>query len=151
VKILVTLLLILFSSACMVIPTPEHRLGGRVPCDDEKTAFIVKEKTSKEEVLLKLGEPDLVLSKERVFVYRWEMVAAYFIVGGYGAGAMGPIQRPHFLIIEFNDKNIISRHEVNASVFSSATPSVETFKAPQPDRDATTREIPKSVQTPLPQ
>ena len=130
-KILLTLLLILFSSACMVIPTPEHRIAGRVPCDEEKTTFIVKETTSKEEVLLKLGEPDLVLNQETIFVYRWEMVAAYFVVGGYGAGAMGPIQRPHFLIIEFNDRNIISRHEVRASVFSSATPSVETFKSPQ--------------------
>jgi hypothetical protein len=131
VKILFAFLLILFSAACVVIPTPEHRDHGRVPCDEEKTTFMVKETTSKEEVLLKLGEPDLVLNHERIFVYRWEMVAAYFIVGGYGAGAIGPIQRPHFLIIEFNDKNIISRHEVRASVFSSSTPSVETFKSPQ--------------------
>ena len=136
-KTLLTLLLILFSSACMVIPTPEHRIGGRVPCDEEKTTFIMKETTSKEEVLLKLGEPDLVLNRERIFVYRWEMVAAYFVVGGYGGGAIGPIQRPHFLIIEFNDKNIISRHEVRASVFSSATPSVETFKEPQQSSGAT--------------
>jgi hypothetical protein len=131
VKILLPLLLILFSSACVVIPTPEHRLGGRVPCDDEKTTFIVKETTSKEDVLLKLGEPDLVLNRERIFVYRWEMVAAYFVVGGYGAGAMGPISRPHFLIIEFDDKNIAARHEVRESIFSSRTPSVETFKSPQ--------------------
>lgn len=131
-KILITLLLILFFSACMVIPTPEHRIAGRVPCDDEKTTFIVKETTSKEEVLLKLGEPDLVLNQERIFVYRWEMVAAYFIVGGYGGGAAGPIQRPHFLIIEFNDRNIVNRHEVRASVFSSSVPSVETLKSPEP-------------------
>lgn len=130
-KVLLALLLTLFSSACMVIPTPEHRIAGRVPCDEEKTTFIVKETTSKEAVLLKLGEPDLVLNRETIFVYRWEMVAAYFIVGGYGAGAMGPIQRPHFLIIEFNDKNMITRHEVKASVFSSSTPSVETFKSLQ--------------------
>jgi outer membrane protein assembly factor BamE (lipoprotein component of BamABCDE complex) len=130
VKILLALLLTVFSSACMVIPTPEHRIAGRVPCDDEKTMFIVKETTSKEEVLLKLGEPDLVMNQERIFVYRWEMVAAYFVVGGYGSGAIGPIQRPHFLIIEFNDKSVVSRHEVRASVFSSSTPSVETFKSP---------------------
>ncbi len=132
-KILISLLIALFTGACIVIPTPEHRLGGRVPCDDEKTAFIVKDTTSKEEVLLKLGEPDLVLNQERIFVYRWEMVAAYFFVGGYGAGTGGPIQRPHFLIIEFNDKNMISRHEGRASVFSSSTPSVETLKSPQQD------------------
>lgn len=131
-KLLINLLLLLFSAACMVIPTPEHRLGGRVPCDDEKTTFIVKETTSKEEVLLKLGEPDLVLNQETIFVYRWEMVAAYFVVGGYGAGAMGPIQRPHFLIIEFNGKNRVSRHEVRGSVFSSRTPPVETFRSPEP-------------------
>lgn len=130
-KILAALLLVLFSAACVVIPTPEHRIQGRVPCDDDKTAFIVKDTTSKEDVLLKLGEPDLVLNHERIFVYRWEMVAAYFFVGGYGAGAGGPIQRPNFLIIEFNDRNTVSRHEVKGSVFSSRTPSVETFKSPQ--------------------
>jgi outer membrane protein assembly factor BamE (lipoprotein component of BamABCDE complex) len=136
VKILIAFLLILFASACMVIPTPEHRIAGRVPCDDEKTSFMMKETTSKEEVLLKLGEPDLVLNQERIFVYRWEMVAAYFIVGGYGAGAAGPIQRPHFLIIEFNDRNFVSRHEVVASIFSSSTPAVDTFKSPQQNATA---------------
>jgi len=135
-KILGSLLLILFSAACMIIPTPEHRIAGRVPCDEEKTTFIMKETTSKEEVLLKLGEPDLVLNQERIFVYRWEMVAAYFIVGGYGAGAAGPIQRPHFLIIEFNDRNFVSRHEVMASIFSSSTPAVDTFKSPQQNATA---------------
>jgi len=131
VKIFLSLILILFSSACIVIPTPEHRDHGRVPCDDEKTTCMVKDTTSKEEVLLKLGEPDLVLNKERTFVYRWEMVAAYFFVGGYYAATGGPIQRPHFLIFEFDDKNIVVRHEVRASVFSSRTPSVETLKSPQ--------------------
>ena len=130
-KILLAFLLILFSSACVVIPTPEHRDHGRVPCDDEKTAFMVQDTTNKEEILLKLGEPDLVLNQERTFVYRWEMVAAYFFVGGYGAGAGGPIQRSHFLIIEFDDKNIVSRHEVRESVFTSRTPPVETLKSPQ--------------------
>jgi len=136
VRILFPLLLMLFSSACIVIPTPEHRIGGRVPCDDEKTTFIVKETTTKEEVLLKLGEPDLVLNRERIFVYRWEMVAAYFFVGGYGGGTGGPIPRHHFLIIEFDDKNRVSRHELRGSVFSSRTPSVESFK-PQRENSST--------------
>ena len=128
-KVFFALLLILFSYACMIIPTPEHRDHGRVPCDDEKTTSLVKDTTSKEEVLLKLGEPDLVLDREKIFVYRWEMVAAYFFVGGYYAAAGGPIHRSHFLIIEFDDRNIVARHEVRESVFSSRTPSVETFKA----------------------
>ena len=130
-KTFFALLFILFSSACIVIPTPEHRIQGRVPCDEEKTTFMVKNMTSKEEVLLNLGEPDLVLNRERIFVYRWEMVAAYFAVGAYGGGAVGPIQRTSFLIIEFDDKNRVSRHEIRGSVFSSRTPPVETFKSPQ--------------------
>ena len=128
-KIFLALILILFSSACIVIPTPEHRIQGRVPCDEEKTTFMVKDTTSKEEVLLKLGEPDLVLNRERIFVYRWEMVAAYFFVGGAGGGAGGPIQRTNFLIIEFDDMNRVNRHEVRGSVFSSRTPPAETFKS----------------------
>jgi len=137
VRIFFALVLVLFSSACIVIPTPEHRDHGRVPCDDEKTTFMVKDTTSKEEVLLKLGEPDLVLNRERIFVYRWEMVAAYFFVGGYYAATGGPIQRPHFLILEFDDKNMVVRHEVRASVFSSRTPSVETFNSPLQSSGAT--------------
>ena len=128
-KIFLALILILFSSACIVIPTPEHRIQGRVPCDEEKTTFMVEDTTSKEEVLLKLGEPDLVLNRERIFVYRWEMVAAYFFVGGAGGGAGGPIQRTNFLIIEFDDMNRVNRHEVRGSVFSSRTPPAETFKS----------------------
>jgi hypothetical protein len=144
VKIFFALFLILFSSACIVIPTPEHRIGGRVPCDDEKATFMVKDMTNKEEVLLKLGEPDLVLNRERIFVYRWEMVAAYFFVGTYYAATGGPIQRPHFLIIEFNDRNVVSRHEVRASVFSSLTPPVESFKSP-PQGSGTPPASPKGL------
>jgi outer membrane protein assembly factor BamE (lipoprotein component of BamABCDE complex) len=127
VKTFFALLFILFSSACIVIPTPEHRIQGRVPCDSEKTNFMVKETTSKEEVLLNLGEPDLVLEHEKIFVYRWEMVAGY--VAAYGGTA--PIQRTSFLIIEFDDKDRVSRHEVRGSVLSSRTPSVDSFKSPQ--------------------
>ena len=136
-KVFFALLLILFSYACVVIPTPEHRDHGRVPCDDGKTTFMVKDTTNKEEVLLKLGEPDLVLDREKIFVYRWEMVAAYFFVGAYYSGGGGPIHRSHFLIIEFDDRNIVARHEVRESVFSSRTPSVETFKALQQNSGAT--------------
>jgi len=139
VKTFFALFLILFTSACVVIPTPEHRIQGRVPCDSDKTTFMVKDTTSKEEVLLQLGEPDLVLNRERIFVYRWEMVAAYFFIGGYGGGTGGPIQRSHFLIIEFDDRNKVSRHEVRGSVFSSRTPSVETFK-PQRQNSSTTNQ-----------
>ena len=135
-KTFFALLLFLFFSACIVIPTPEHRIQGRVPCDSDKTNFMVRDTTSKEEVLLNLGEPDLVLNHERIFVYRWEMVAAYFAVGGYGAGAAGPIQRTNFLIIEFDDKNRVSRHEVRGSVFSSRTPSVDSFNSPQQNTGA---------------
>jgi len=131
VKTFFALLLFLFFSACIVIPTPEHRIQGRVPCDNDKTNFMVRDTTSKEEVLLNLGEPDLVLNHERIFVYRWEMVAAYFAVGAYGGGAVGPIQRTSFLIIEFDDRNKVSRHEVRGSVLSSRTPSVDSFKSPQ--------------------
>jgi hypothetical protein len=92
---------------------------------------MVKDTTSKEEVLLKLGEPDLVLNRESIFVYRWEMVAAYFAAGGFGAGVAGPIQRTKFLIIEFDDKNVVSRHEIRGSIFSSRTPSVDSFKSHQ--------------------
>jgi len=134
VKIFFALVLMLFSSACIIIPTPEHRDHGRVPCDGDKTTFMLKDTTNKEEVLLKLGEPDLVLNYERIFVYRWEMVAAYFFVGAYYSGTGGPIQRSNFLIIEFDDKNIVVRREMKASVFSSRTPSVETFKSPQPSK-----------------
>jgi hypothetical protein len=144
-KIFLSLILILFSAACVVIPTPEHRDHGRVPCDDEKTTFMVKDTTNKEEVLLKLGEPDVVLNHERIFVYRWEMVAAYFFVGAYYSGTGGPIQRPHFLIIEFDDRNIVARHEVRESVFSSRTPSVETFKSPPQGSGTTPPASPKGL------
>jgi hypothetical protein len=145
VRILFPLLLMLFSSACIVIPTPEHRIQGRVPCDEEKTIFLVKDTTSKEDVLLKLGEPDLVLNREKIFVYRWEMVAAYFAAGGFGAGVAGPIQRTKFLIIEFDDKNVVSRHEVRGSVFSSRTPPAETFKSPQPSSSPPTPGAPTNA------
>jgi hypothetical protein len=74
-------------------------------------------KTTKQDILLKFGIPSSQFEGERIFTYR----------------------------IEFDDKNVVSRHEVRGSVFSSRTPPAETFKSPQPSSSPPTPGAPTNA------
>lgn len=91
-----------------VIPTPEHTLkdlNTRGEIDAKATEFMRVGSTSKEEVLLKLGEPDAVWEDERNFLYLW------FTARGYVGAGGSPmyIGKPHELLIEFDEQDVIKR------------------------------------------
>lgn len=47
---------------CVIIPTPEHGLlEGRGKIEATDLAFLKKAETERQEVLLRFGEPDLIL------------------------------------------------------------------------------------------
>jgi outer membrane protein assembly factor BamE (lipoprotein component of BamABCDE complex) len=119
----ITMIVLFLCGGCVIIPTPEHVDVGRGSLGNERLASIRTGVTNKEEVLLSLGEPDMVWKHERIFAYRWVMVSGYVVAVTGGAGAA---TNPHFFLIEFDDRDIVKRFELRKQgIFSSRNPSDE--------------------------
>jgi hypothetical protein len=110
-KFVCTILCVLFSS-CVILPLPTHREEGRVFIRPEMIAFIRLDTTLREEVLLKLGEPDGVALHERVFIYQWIASKGYLgIVGPYNA-AITDIAQKQFFLVSFNPNHTVRKMEI---------------------------------------
>jgi hypothetical protein len=108
-------------NGCVIIPTPEHGGPERMALlEKEPFAFFVPAKTTREEVLLKLGEPDFAKRKGQIFVYYWEMIAGYWgLFGGY-TGVIGAIPRKHLFGVEFDESGIVKGYKAIDGVFLSS-------------------------------
>ena len=105
-------------ASCIIIPTPEHGLlEGRGEIDDSDIQFLKEGKTSEEEVLLKFGEPDLILSDQRTFVYHWQVAHGYWLAGGGYSGAGGPIPKDYFFMLEFDENGRLKHFEKSGSLW----------------------------------
>ncbi len=84
--------------------------GTRGPIEAEYLAFLEVGSTTKEEVALKLGEPDHVFKEGREFQYRWESIAgrwAWAVTPGSGDdGDLGEMESS--VRIEFDEKGVLS-------------------------------------------
>jgi hypothetical protein len=105
--------------ACIIIPTPQHYLGGRFEIDYVTTDSMKPGATSKEDVLLKLGEPDLVVKSGRVLGYRWQKAQAYLFVGGPGGATGGPIMTTYLFLLEFNEEDVLLRAELKSKLLTT--------------------------------
>jgi len=101
---------------CVIIPTEEHTpkdFNTRGEIDAKAFEFMRVGSTSKEEVLLKLGEPDAVWEDERNFLYLWVTIRGYFafaIPAPGGPGGGGPIGVKWYeLLIEFDEQGVIKQ------------------------------------------
>lgn len=91
-------------TGCVVIPTPEHTLlEGRGKIEEADMAFLERAKTTREDVLLRFGEPDLILNQDRILVYHWAVSHGYWFVGAYYTGAGGPIPKDYLFMLEFDE------------------------------------------------
>ena len=61
-------------------------LAGRGRITRDYAAPLQVGVTTREDALLHLGEPDVVLEGGRVFIYRWTEVRGFFLLAGYGGG-----------------------------------------------------------------
>ncbi len=118
-------------AGCVVIPTPEHALlEGRGKIDNVDMAFLEKATTTREDVLLRFGEPDLVLDHDRILVYHWAVSHGYwFIAGGYSSTG-GPIPKDYLFMLEFDDAGILKRFERTGSIWTSAHTRIDKWTPP---------------------
>lgn len=118
----IAILVSALGSGCVIIPTTEHVpvVGPTRGLIDQETLESIRVGvTTREEVLLRLGEPDVVMRNERLFAYHWVTNTGYVIGGGgatgsiTGGGGVGAIRQKRYLaLVEFDEQGIVKRHEV---------------------------------------
>ncbi|MFZ1376414.1 MAG: hypothetical protein WAS25_07460 [Geothrix sp.] len=87
---------------CLIWPFPTGELlSGRGRITPQYTAPLKVGQTTREDVLLRLGEPDEVLEGGRVLVYRWMEARGYFILATYGSGVAIPFRAHRAVRLEF--------------------------------------------------
>lgn len=92
-------------TACVVVPTPPtHSGNARQNVDASTSTRFHPGKSTREGVILSLGEPDVSTADERKLSYRTEMTKAWLLVGGYASGAAARINKDDYLVFEFDRK-----------------------------------------------
>ena len=118
-------------AGCVVIPTPEHTLlEGRGKIEEVDMAFLEKARTTREDVLLRFGEPDLVLDCDRILVYHWAVSHGYWFIGAGYSGAGGPIPKDYLFMLEFDEVGFLKRSERTGSIWTSAQARIDKWTPP---------------------
>ena len=109
------------AGGCVLIPTPAYKSDG-LPTRQNVSAKDAQEirtgVTSREEVLLRFGEPDATFAQGQRFVYLWGDVVAWFFAGAGYSGAGGEISRGSMLEVDFDPSGIVCRREVRTPALS---------------------------------
>jgi hypothetical protein len=107
-------------AGCLFIPTAEHGLmDGRGIIEEADTAFLADDTTLREDVVLRFGEPDLVIDQGRFLVYHWSRVQGYLFLGGGYTGQLIPLERNHFLVLEFDEAGHVKEFELTGRLPAS--------------------------------
>jgi len=87
---------------CLIWPFPTGNLiAGRGRITPQYAEPLKVGEATREDVLLRLGEPDEVLAGGRVLVYRWTEVRGFFAAGSYGGGVEIPFPGHRAVRLEF--------------------------------------------------
>jgi len=97
-------------SGCIIIPTPSH--GGVGVITKETIESFEAGKTTRADILLRLGDPAERLEEDRFFVYQWKRIHGYFFAGGGYSGVAAVLLATHSLGIEFTPDNQLKRVKV---------------------------------------
>jgi hypothetical protein len=115
-------------TGCMIIPTPEHTLlEGRGKIEESDMFFLESTKTTREDVLLRFGEPDLILNQDRILIYHWTVSHGYWFVGGGYSSAGGPIPKDYLIMLEFDEQGLLKKHERTGSILTSTQARIDKW------------------------
>lgn len=99
-------------AGCLIIPTDYKESGSRGNVTAETAAKLRPGTTSKEDILLQLGEPDWKSPDERQIGYAWSKVKALFIFGAYYTGGVAEISKDSELRLTFNENDTLVSADV---------------------------------------
>jgi hypothetical protein len=108
---------LLFIQGCIMLPIPSEKVIAGHQMTNKELNFIRPGITTKEEVVERLDDPDMIWQEERIFAYNWQttwgvllwVVAAGYGYGDYGAEDIG--QKNYVLLIRFDPNDRVERFE----------------------------------------
>lgn len=109
------LLLSASAGGCIITPVVHHtpwETAHRGEIAAEDVAGLTPGVTSRRDVLLLLGEPDLRREEDRVLGYVWDQAWLFWGVFAGGRGAAGEGVRHGALMVRFDGEGILVRSEV---------------------------------------
>jgi hypothetical protein len=86
-----------------------HTFGSRHNVNEEMMSTLQPGTTTKEYVLLTLGEPDEVYANGSCLTYTWEKVKFLWLLAGGSNADAGAIDRKYDLILCFDDGGLLVR------------------------------------------
>jgi len=94
-------------SGC-VLPLPEYGDGSTPYLSSDAIGTLVVGKTTRAEVVMQFGQPDLRRDGDRFIDYYWDVVVGWW---GLGHGAAGDIRRTRMLCLEFGDEGVLVKKQ----------------------------------------
>jgi outer membrane protein assembly factor BamE (lipoprotein component of BamABCDE complex) len=129
-------------SGCIIVPTPSH--GGDGVITTETIELFEPGKTTRADVLLRLGDPYIRRKEDRFFVYEWTRTSGYWAIvlpiPTTGEGMEGLIRHSCYLGLEFTPDNRVKQVRVLDpwfNFFEEQYPKLEKWMAEE-------RELPHS-------
>lgn len=117
-------------AGCLVIPVDYHAAGSRHNVNAKTSEGLCPGVTTREEILLTLGEPDFVSEDGQRLGYAWTKVKALCFVAGYGAGAAGELQRSCVLETCFDASHRVSQVRLLQAWGPAVPPAQELKRVP---------------------
>ncbi len=122
-RFIALLALLFLAPSCLFIPVPEKCVSGEEVTPEELSS-IEPGKTTKSEIIERLGNPDVLWLDENIFAYNWKTVWAimpWFVAGGYqAAGGIEEFTKDYVLLIQFDQNDSVARFErLKRSMFTS--------------------------------
>jgi hypothetical protein len=106
----------LTASSCIITPTVPHTPFGtehRGEVGEGDFLALAMGSTTREDVLLLLGEPDLRRDDDRIFAFVWDEAWLFFAAAGMGGGGVaGEATRHLALMVSFDESGRLARKEV---------------------------------------
>lgn len=94
-------------TGCLIIPTNYYLEDSRRNVSGDPLPQIAVGRTNREEVLLTLGEPDLVSDDEAQFCYTATKSIYYLLWGGYYTGGSKEFIMNYYHVITFDDHALV--------------------------------------------
>lgn len=117
-------------TGCIVVPVNYTQAGSRHNVSEQTAATLQPGEVTKEEVLLRFGEPDWVSDDERLVGYAWTKVKALVFFGAYYTGGIAEVPKSSLLKLTFDAEDRL----VAATVVSEWGDTVAPESAPASGR-----------------
>jgi outer membrane protein assembly factor BamE (lipoprotein component of BamABCDE complex) len=105
ISVFAVIILFFLCAGCYVAPIHTYRVA------DENALRSIKEGvTSKEDIIMMLGEPEGVRKQEKLFLYWWREGSGDVIVIQHDAGEI--VRGECVLLITFSENNTVMKYEV---------------------------------------